>query len=149
MTTRRRAVRASLGISTLVLAGAALSGPATAEPFALASSPTTASPITASAPCSGRADVSIRLTDDPLPHRATKVVVRVTNARPGSRWDTYVSVEWSDSGQGQVGYFYANDAGVVRIRTYGESGRNTVEVRMTSRAGQTCGLSLSGVVSRA
>jgi hypothetical protein len=102
--------------------------------------------MSATAPCSGRADVTVRV-GAPEPD-SVRVVVR--DARPGTRWElTVYQFHRNNAAVTLYPKQIANERG--RWRT-GESalytGYITVEVTARARAGQVCALSLSGRVSR-
>jgi hypothetical protein len=105
-------------------------------------------PITASAPCSGRATVEVRLAHVDGPTNPDHVSVHVRQAGPNSRWHVHVAQYQFDLGSVTVFPVQHADAhGQWVVRDEASKGYLRIEVMATSRAGQVCQLGIAGRVS--
>jgi len=105
--------------------------------------------VTVAAPCEGRADVSLRLISGRDEDRGPTYVVRVTGARPGSRWLATVNESTGGgSNSGTVAQVRADRDGTWRLR--GRTVYGFVELTAGGQAnqGQSCEVTWKGVFQR-
>jgi hypothetical protein len=109
----------------------------------------TGTSMSASAPCTNKADVTLRVTHRDGAPQPDRYRVSVRDAKPYSRWELVVSQYQGDSG-GVARYpiQIADSWGRWMTGDAAERGYITVVVWAKSRAGQVCKISLSGRVSR-
>lgn len=102
-----------------------------------------------SAPCTGVADLRVRLHDDPADNRFDRLRVRLTGAAPDRRWQLQIRRTDGDSESVGVAALTTSSHGGWSLRDELPLGRNILEFRAErrDRQGQRCAVDLTAQVS--
>lgn len=146
----RSLIAITAAVTLIGLAGGSQLTGATASPSATKSAAIALihhRPFWGEAPCKAGADIKVKSFYKATAHYPNRIMVRIKDAEPNTRFTFSVAVYQGDSGSATLTHRRTDEHGHITATLSGTAGYHQVDVTATSPAGERCELEISGIVT--